>query len=182
MRIFAIKDDKHRKRPAQSWLYYDEEKKEFSIKIGKDANIQDLPLMLTFLAEKGEYEIGSEWAMKFVKSRIVPPERQNLGAILLAHGLKFYDEFEFLMFDMGRCSHDDYYLEEIEAFDEKKPCSYLISKSRKDAGLTQAQLAKLCGIKQCNLSRLENGVVNPSIDTLESIADALGKKLEIRFV
>ena len=182
MRIFAIKNDKHKKRPAQSWLYYDEDKKLFSIKISKDANIQDLPIMLSILAEKGEYETEGKWPLKFVQSRIVPPERQNLGAILQAHGLEYYDEFDFLMFDMGRCSHDDYYLEEVVEPQVLKPYSYVISESRINAGLTQNELALKSGLKQANLSRLENGVVNPSIETLEAIAKGLGKKLEIRFV
>jgi DNA-binding XRE family transcriptional regulator len=182
MRVFAIKNDKHKRRPAQSWLYYDEQNDEFSIKISRDADFMDLPLMLSCLAEKGEYEIGSKWALKFVRSRIVPPERQNLGAILLAHGLEYYNEFDFLMFDMGRCCHDDYYLEEITEHEKVRPFSYVIAKARKEAGLTQKELAEKCGIKQGNLSRLENGVTDPSIETLEAIANGLGKKLEIKFV
>ena len=139
-------------------------------------------LMLSCLAEKGEYEIGSKWALNFVKSRIVPPERQNLGGILLAHGMEYYNEFDFLLFDMGRCCHDDYYLEEIKEPEDLKPYSYIIADAREKAGLTQKELAEKSGIKQGNLSRLENGVVNPSLETLEAIAKSLGKKLDIRFV
>ena len=182
MRTFAIKNDKHKKRPAQSWLYYDEERKVFSIRIDRNADIQDLPLMLSILAEKGEYETEGKWPLKFVRSRIVPPERQNLGAILKAHGLEFYDELEFLLFDMGRCSNDDYYLEEIKEPGALKPYAYIIAESRKMAGMTQKELAEKSGLKQANISRLENGVVSPSVETLEAIAKGLGKKLEIRFV
>ena len=182
MRTFAIKNDKHRKRPAQSWLYYDENTRQFSIKISRDVNINDLPFMLMLFAEDGIFEIDDKWSKKFVQSRIVPPERQNLGDVLLAHGLEFYDEFDFLMFDMGRCCQDDYYLEEVTNEEPNRPYSYLIADARKEAGLTQAELAKHCGIKQSNLSRLENGVVEPSLKTLENIAKALGKKLEIRFI
>ncbi|MBO4818910.1 MAG: helix-turn-helix transcriptional regulator [Firmicutes bacterium] len=182
MRIFAIKNQKHKKRPAQSWLYYDEDNYEFSIKISKGADTSDLPLMLSCLAEKGEFEVGDKWARRFVQSRIIPPERQNLGAILLSHGLEYYDEFEFLMFDMGRCCHDDYYLEEIQETSAAKPYSYLVAEARNKAGLTQMQLAESSGIKQCNISRIENGAVDPSLETLEAIAKGLGKKLDIRFI
>ena len=71
---------------------------------------------------------------------------------------------------------------EITEHEKVRPYSYVIAKARKEAGLTQKELAEKCGIKQGNLSRLENGVTDPSIETLETIAESLGKKLEIRFV
>jgi len=44
---------------------------------------------------------------------------------------------------------------------------------RKERGLDQAQLATLTGLKQPNLSRIENGLVVPRPSTLEKIAVAL---------
>ena len=41
-------------------------------------------------------------------------------------------------------------------------------------GLTLAELAQSAGVSSAMLSRLENGVVSPSLDTLGALADALG--------
>ena len=182
MRTFAIKNEKHRKRPAQSWLLYDPSADSFSIKISKTADAEDLPLMLTCFAEKGIYELDDRWARRFVQDRVVPSERQNLGAVLRAAGLEYYDEFALLLHNMGRCCQDDYCLEETEDTSEERSYGYMVSEERKKAAVTQAQLSEMCGIKQGNLSRIESGAVKPSLETLEAIAKGLGKELKISFV
>jgi predicted transcriptional regulator len=55
-----------------------------------------------------------------------------------------------------------------------------IVKARKELNLTQAQLAQLVGTKQSNISRLESGEYNPTIEFLSKIAQAMGKNLDIR--
>jgi predicted transcriptional regulator len=55
-----------------------------------------------------------------------------------------------------------------------------IIKTRHELNLTQEQLAKLVGTKQSNISRLENGESNPTIEFLSKVAQAMGKNLEIR--
>jgi predicted transcriptional regulator len=54
--------------------------------------------------------------------------------------------------------------------------------ARKNCGLTQQELSKRTGIAQSDISKLENGNANPSIKTLQKLATALDKKLEIKFV
>lgn len=48
---------------------------------------------------------------------------------------------------------------------------------RQERGLRQAELAVITGLKQPNLSRIENGVVVPRRATLEKIAEALGVEI-----
>ena len=55
-----------------------------------------------------------------------------------------------------------------------------IVNARKELNLTQAQLAKLVGTKQSNISRLESGEYNPTIEFLSKIAQAMGKNLDIK--
>lgn len=45
---------------------------------------------------------------------------------------------------------------------------------RKEAGLTQEQLAERCGLSQQYLSGLESGRRNPTVVTLYELATALG--------
>ena len=49
----------------------------------------------------------------------------------------------------------------------------LIRKFRKERGLTQQQLGKLCGIADSNIRKYENGGQRPKIETLRKIANAL---------
>jgi ribosome-binding protein aMBF1 (putative translation factor) len=58
----------------------------------------------------------------------------------------------------------------------------LIYQARKNAGLTQAKLAKLIGTKQPVIARLEDAdYQGHSLSMLQKIAAALGQRLEINF-
>jgi len=54
--------------------------------------------------------------------------------------------------------------------------------ARKERNLTQRGLAELIGTRQSNISRLESGNYNPSLDFLQKIASAMDKRLEVRIV
>lgn len=53
--------------------------------------------------------------------------------------------------------------------------------ARIDAGLTQKELAEKSGVRQSNISRIENGSAVPTLQTLRAIAKGTGKKLKITF-
>jgi predicted transcriptional regulator len=55
-----------------------------------------------------------------------------------------------------------------------------IINARKELNLTQDQLAHLVGTKQSNISRLESGEANPTVEFLSKVAQAMGKTLDIR--
>ena len=52
--------------------------------------------------------------------------------------------------------------------------------TRTDLGISQKQLAKISGVRQSNISRIENGTCSPTIKTLSTLAYAMGKTLEIK--
>ena len=54
--------------------------------------------------------------------------------------------------------------------------------ARTAAGLTQKDLATRTGIAQADISRLENGNANPSLRTLQRLAEGMGMKLKLEFV
>src|SRR3954454_24196110 len=56
----------------------------------------------------------------------------------------------------------------------------LIRRARRDAGLTQAQLARRLGVTQAALARLERPGANPTVATLERVLRAAGRRLEMR--
>ena len=53
--------------------------------------------------------------------------------------------------------------------------------ARADQNLTQKELAERTGIRQSNISRIENGISSPTVATLQQIADGIGKTLHIEF-
>lgn len=56
-----------------------------------------------------------------------------------------------------------------------------VSAARAQCGLTQSQVAAAAGIDQSDLSKIERGIANPSIATLERIASAMGCSLALQF-
>lgn len=52
--------------------------------------------------------------------------------------------------------------------------------ARKNAGLTQAELAERIGADKGYISRIERGLIVPSVSTLYRIASAMGLTVELR--
>lgn len=57
-----------------------------------------------------------------------------------------------------------------------------IIKARKEQNMTQAELARKVGTQKSNISRLESGNYNPSLDFLAKVSAALGKRLNIHLL
>ena len=53
---------------------------------------------------------------------------------------------------------------------------------RKEKKLSQEDIATLTGIARPNISRIENGKYDPTLEILTKLALALGMRLEIHFV
>lgn len=74
---------------------------------------------------------------------------------------------------------------EIKAeYDSLEPEYELIKKiikARTEINMTQKELAEKIGTKQSSIARLESGNYNPTIQFLQKVANALGKKLCISF-
>ena len=55
-----------------------------------------------------------------------------------------------------------------------------ISTARAKVGISQAQLSSETGIDQSDISKLERGIGNPSVGTLNRLARAMGMELKIQ--
>ncbi len=55
----------------------------------------------------------------------------------------------------------------------------LLKQAREQAGLTQAQLAKMIKTQKTAISRIENHAEDIKLSTIQKVAKALGKNLEI---
>lgn len=68
---------------------------------------------------------------------------------------------------------------EADQKDSRKDVAALYVRSRKEKGLTQAELARRAGIPRTNITRFESGDYNPSLEMMVRIAAALGMKLQV---
>jgi transcriptional regulator with XRE-family HTH domain len=66
-----------------------------------------------------------------------------------------------------------------EALEAEFALAAAVIEARKHAGLTQQQLARKMGTTQPVIARLEGGNAQPSLRTLERLADATGSQLVI---
>lgn len=67
-------------------------------------------------------------------------------------------------------------------FDEEAYAFYtgqILLDARKEAKVTQSELARRINSTKSYISRIENGAVNPSVGTFYRIMDALGLRIEI---
>jgi predicted transcriptional regulator len=58
----------------------------------------------------------------------------------------------------------------------------IIRTARRDAGLTQQQLAQRLGVSQAAVAQLERATANPKLATVERALRAMGQRLELRAV
>lgn len=54
--------------------------------------------------------------------------------------------------------------------------------ARKELNLTQKELSERTGITQGDISRIENGTRNPSLEMLKRLAKGMGMKLKLEFI
>ena len=92
MRRFSIKNKVYQDKIV-GYLNYDEQKHEYEIEIPEDVKSVEAPMIMADFIERNQRKIGKEWSLRWVKQRVIPPERQNIGQILRKNGMESYDEF-----------------------------------------------------------------------------------------
>ena len=71
---------------------------------------------------------------------------------------------------------------EYEAIQPEMNVIRVLIEARRERSMTQADLAARTGIDQADISRLENGSRNPSLNMLKKLASGLGMTLKLEFV
>ncbi len=77
---------------------------------------------------------------------------------------------------------DEEFRKEYEAIQPEMDVIRAIVYARTSQNLTQKELAERTGINQADISKLENGTRNPSVNLLKRLADGMGMALRIEFV
>lgn len=71
---------------------------------------------------------------------------------------------------------------EYEAIQPEMDVIRAMVEARTSQNLTQKELAERTGINQADISKLENGTRNPSVNLLKRLAEGMGMALKIEFV
>ena len=77
---------------------------------------------------------------------------------------------------------DPAFQKEFETTRDEFNIARAVIEARLEANMTQKELAQRSGIRQSNISRIENGNSSPTVSTLRALARGMGKKLNISFV
>ena len=77
---------------------------------------------------------------------------------------------------------DPEFVKEYEALQPEVNITRAILDARIKAGMTQMELAQKSGISQADISRLEKGTRNPSLNLLKRLAEAMDSTLSIEFI
>ena len=77
---------------------------------------------------------------------------------------------------------DPVFAKEYEAIQPEMDVIRAIVDARTSQNMTQKELAERTGSNQADISKLENGTRNPSVNLLKRLADGMGMALKIEFV
>ena len=90
--------------------------------------------------------------------------------------MKTFDEM------LAKQMKDEEFKKEYEAVQPEMDVIRAIVDARTSQNLTQKELSERTGINQADISKLENGTKNPSINLLKRWAEGMGMTLKIEFV
>lgn len=83
---------------------------------------------------------------------------------------------------LERRMNDEDFRKEYENIQPEMNIIKAMVRVRKEQNMTQAELSARTGINQGDISRLERGTRNPSLNMLKKLADGLGMQLKIEFL
>lgn len=116
MKVYDIFDQEN-EISVGTLLYY-EKSAACIIELSDELDEWTAPLLFTHCVENGIYTIPQEESLLWVKERVIPSGRQNIGSILSNHRLREYDEMKLLVLSAGNCSQDSLCIKPLEELPE----------------------------------------------------------------
>ena len=77
---------------------------------------------------------------------------------------------------------NDEFRKEYEAIQPELDVIRAVVDARNSVNMTQKELSERTGISQEDISKIENGTRNPSLNLLKRLAEGMGMTLKIEFV
>ena len=93
--------------------------------------------------------------------------------------MRVIDEFDEFVAEQLK---DPEFKAEYDALEPEFAIIHAMIDARKTSGLTQIQLAERTGIAQGDISKIECGNANPSLNTLKRLAAGMNMRLKLEFL
>ncbi len=90
--------------------------------------------------------------------------------------MKYFDDF------LENQLQDEEFRKEYESMQPEFDVIKAMVAARTSQNLTQKELAERTGIHQADISKLENGTRNPSLNLLKRLAEGMGMVLKVEFI
>ncbi len=90
--------------------------------------------------------------------------------------MKNFDDF------LEKQLQDEEFRKEYESMQPEFDVIKAMVAARTSQNLTQKELAERTGIHQADISKLENGTRNPSLNLLKRLAEGMGMVLKVEFI
>ena len=103
MKVFAIWDDDWENKTPIGYLFCYEKENAFMIELNSELDEWNAPLLFSSFVKKNIYTIPREISALWVRERVIPSGRQNIGSILKNHKMTEYNEMKLLALSKGKC-------------------------------------------------------------------------------
>ncbi len=95
------------------------------------------------------------------------------------YGISWNDDLDL---DAESIWENGIFVERKKSTDINHLLAYQLSMARMTSNMTQKELSEKTGIYQADISKLERAIGNPSLTTLQRLADGLEMELNIEFI
>lgn len=106
---------------------------------------------------------------------------QEVNVVENNNGIKWGNNVDYFI-DNETLYYDGILIEKRVIGDAKVQLAARLTQIRESLGLTQKELEKKTGIHQADISKIERGIANPSVETLERIAAAMDCTISHDFI
>ena len=87
------------------------------------------------------------------------------------------DDLAQFLVELERESRDAGRMAQLQALRRRYELAAELLEMRQASGLTQTALAQASGVQQSEISRIERGHANPTVQTMEQLANAMGMRV-----
>lgn len=128
-----------------------------------------------------EYDVAQLFVIfpQFLKLKEKPELFMNVKVDQGGYGISWNDELDLNAESIWK---NGVLLEMQSEPDLNHLLAYRLLLAREQTNVTQKELAEKTGLYQADISKLERGIGNPSLNTLKRLADGLNMKVQIDFI
>lgn len=95
------------------------------------------------------------------------------------YGIFWNDELDLAADEIWNCGQSTAVIHEVDIMSK---LGANLTSAREMLGVTQKELSERTGIYQADISKIERGIANPSVKTLQRLGEGLGMDIKIEFM